>query len=288
MKRVETVSRIAPRERGGHKGRYGRVLVLAGSLRMTGAAHLASRAALRGGSGLVTLGVPDRIHAIVASGVTSVMTLPLPSTGTGAFAEEAAEPALAFLAGCDAFALGPGLDTHDATGRFVDAITRRAPCPGVLDADALNLLADLPAATTLEAATPRVLTPHPGEMARLLGTTIDDVESDRAAAVRRLMTERGVVAVLKGAGTLVADADRIFVNDTGNPGMATAGSGDVLTGLLVSFLGQGFDPFDAAVLATHVHGRAGDLAAARLGEASVTADDILDDLSHAVREHGEQ
>jgi NAD(P)H-hydrate epimerase len=284
MERIEGVPTIAPRERDGHKGRYGRVLVLAGSPRMTGAAHLAAGAALRGGSGLVTLGVPDRIHPIVAAGVTSVMTLPLPSTESGTFAESAAGPALGFLAGCDAFALGPGLDTHEATGRFVEEIVGRAPCPGVLDADALNLLAQSPEETTLGAAAPRVLTPHPGEMARLLGTTIAEVEGDREEAVLRLRRERGVVAVLKGPGTLVADERRIYVNGTGNPGMATAGSGDVLTGLVASFLGQGFDPFEAAVLAVHVHGRAGDLAAERLGEASVTADDILDEVPRAMRE----
>jgi NAD(P)H-hydrate epimerase len=254
---------------------------------MTGAVHLAGRAALRGGSGLVTLGVPETIHAIVAAGVTSAMTLPLPASRSGTFLARAAGPALQFLESCDAFALGPGLGMDQETTQFVQAVVREAPCPGVIDADGLNHVARLAPGVTRHAKGPRVLTPHPGEMARLLDVPIATILADREGAVKKLRSHRGVVAVLKGPGTLVADADRLHVNPTGNPGMATAGSGDVLTGLIASFLGQGIPPFEAAVLGVWVHGRAGDLAAERLGEASVTADDILDELPAAIRERGD-
>jgi hydroxyethylthiazole kinase-like uncharacterized protein yjeF len=255
---------------------------------MTGAARRSPAARPSAAApGLVIVGVPEAIHAIVAAGATSTMTLPLPSTASGTFAVAATAPALEFLAGCDAFALGPGLDLDEETRVFVEEVVRLAPCPGVIDADGLNHLASLPMSATLDAPASRVLTPHPGEMARLLGTTIAEVAADREAAVTRLRAERGGVAVLKGPGTLVTDGARLHENGTGNPGMATAGSGDVLTGLVASFLGQGLDPFDATVLAVHVHGRAGDLGAEVLGEASLTADDLLEHLAAAVREREE-
>jgi len=286
MEHVKEPIRLPARDRDGHKGHYGKVLVLAGSPRMTGAAHLASRAALRGGAGLVTLGVPERIHPVIAAGVTSVMTLPLPATGTGTFAEAALELALEFLGGCDAFALGPGLDRHPETDRFVTRIVETAPCPGAIDADALNALAAAPYDPGFRVAGVRVITPHPGEAARLLGSTTAEIAADREGAVEKLARARRAVAVLKGRGTLVTDGKRLYENDTGNPGMATAGSGDVLTGLLAALLGQGLGAFDAAALAVRVHGRAGDLAAGRLGEISVTADDILAALPEALREAG--
>jgi NAD(P)H-hydrate epimerase len=215
------------------------------------------------------------------------MTLPLPATRNGTFREEAAEPALRFLDGCDAFALGPGLATDPETAPFVEHVAHEASCPGVVDADGLNHLARLRRSVTLRAHGPRVMTPHPGEAARLLRSSIRDVTSDRKAALERLRKERGAVIVLKGRGTLVGDAERIYENGTGNPGMATGGTGDVLTGLVAALLAQGFDPFDAAVLAVWAHGRAGDLAAEALGEASVIADDVLDRLPAALRERTE-
>jgi len=252
---------------------------------MTGAVHLAGRAALRAGAGLVTLAVPAAIHAIVAAGVTSAMTRPFPSTPTtGGFSAEGLAEALDAIDDADAFAIGPGLGMDPATRWFVAGVASRGRAPGVIDADALSHLAVRGPKTTLEAPAARVITPHPGEAGRLLGLDAAAVQSDRETAVTRLREEWGVVALLKGAGTLIAGPDGGTRNETGNPGMATAGSGDVLTGLLAGFLSQGIDPFDAAVLAAWVHGRAGDLAAARTGETALVADDILDALPAAIRE----
>lgn len=277
---------IPKRARDAHKGVFGRVLILAGSPRMTGAALLCGGGALKAGAGLVTLGIPARIHPWIATRVTCEMTLPLADTAGGAFSWKAAEAALEFLAGADAFALGPGLGTDADTRDFVRDVTRRAPCPGVVDADGLNTLTGQLEALR-QAPAPRILTPHPGECARLLGTTIEEVQADRPGAARRLARETGAVVALKGRGTVVDDGARVFVNDTGNPGMASGGTGDVLTGVAAGLLAGGMAPFDAAALAVRIHGRAGDLAARRVGEVSLTAADLLQSLADAVREASE-
>ncbi len=279
----DELPRIPRRRPDAHKGDFGRVLVLAGSPRMTGAAMLCAEAALRTGSGLVTLGMPARIHPWLASRVTCEMTLPLPDTEAGTFSAEALGPALAFLSGCDAFALGPGIGVDPGTQAFVRGIMKEAACPGVVDADGLNNLAGETGALASSAG-PRVLTPHPGEFSRLTGRPIGEIQAGREAAATSFSGRSGCVVALKGAGTVVAGSGKVYINRTGNPGMASGGTGDVLTGVVASLLGQGFPPFEATVLGVHAHGRAGDLARDRLGEASCTARDVLDALPEALKE----
>ena len=272
MKRVVDVPRIARLKRDAHKGDRGRVLIVAGSLSMSGAARLAGWGALRGGAGLVTIAVPDAVQPIVAADLPCAMTLPLPSRkgvlmASGAAAARAVE--------ADAIAIGPGITT--AAAPFLRRFLKGLDTPVVIDADALNILAEQPG--MLSTDTPSVLTPHPGEAARLLG---HPVNGERVAGAEELAERFHTVAVLKGTGTVVCDGDRYYVNKSGNPGMATGGTGDVLAGLLAARLASGADPFPAAVQAVYVHGVAGDLAAVSVGENSMIATDLVANLGPAV------
>lgn len=266
---------IPRRDDTAHKGDAGRVFVVAGHRGMVGAAALAARGALRGGAGLVTVGVPDGIEPIVATKLDDAMTLPLGAPGATAFGREAVAAAASFARGVDAVAIGPGLGRAAKTREFVADVIGRITCPLVLDADALFDLDAHPCPA------PRVLTPHPGEMARLLDRSIGDVGRDRRATADEAAARFGAVVVLKGARTIVSDGTRAFENDTGGPALATGGTGDVLTGVIVALLGQGLAPFDAAVLGVHVHGLAGDLAAAERGVLATTASDVVDHLGAA-------
>jgi NAD(P)H-hydrate epimerase len=256
-RRVREVPRLPPRRPDSHKGTFGTVGIVAGSDGMLGAAILAARGALRGGAGLVRAYLPAALRA--------PFTVAVPAATTAFRSVDA-------TAGVDALVVGPGLGATAGTRRLLRGILARAGCPVVLDADALNVLAPLRAPLRVRGGC--VVTPHPGEAARLLGTTVAAVQADRAAAARLLATRTGQVAVLKGAATLVTDGVRGFVNDTGNPGLATGGSGDVLAGLLGALLAQGLAPFDAACLAVHAHGAAGDLVAQRLSQPGLTAEDL--------------
>jgi NAD(P)H-hydrate epimerase len=211
------------------------------------------------------------------------MTLPLAQTREGTLSYKAVDFVLNFLSNMDGFALGPGITTHRDTQDFVRFISRRAPVAGVLDADGLNnLSADL--TEVREAPAPRILTPHPGELARLESKTVAEVQADREEAVTALARRAKAVVVLKGWKTLVSDGEKLKETLTGNPGMASGGAGDVLTGVITALLASGMDPFDAAALGAHVHGRAGDLASEKVGEISLTALDILDGLGPAFSE----
>jgi NAD(P)H-hydrate epimerase len=243
---------------------------------MSGAARLAGWGALRGGAGLVVVACPDAAQPLVAGDLACAITIPLPSR-RGVLSARGAHEAREAAAAADVVAVGPGLTTG-ALG-FLRAFLPGIRKPLLLDADALNCLADDPSLLA-EVEGPRILTPHPGEAARLLGKPVQD----RARAAEELAEKFGAVAVLKGAGTIVCDGERIYVNATGNPGMATGGSGDVLTGLLAARLASGTDPFVAAIQSVHVHGRAGDLAAASTGESSVIATDIVASLPTALEE----
>ncbi len=256
--RVTEVPLLPPRARDGHKGTYGTVLVVAGSDGMLGAAILAARGALRGGAGLVRACLPRSLMGLFTVAVPSATTL----ARDGAVRD--------WLGDASCIVAGPGLGATDETGLLLRELLAHATCPLVLDADALNALAPLAGGLRGRA----VLTPHPGEASRLLGTSPRAVNADREAAALALAARSGQVAVLKGAGTVVASAERIFVNRTGNPGMATGGSGDVLAGLIGAMLAQGLAPFEAACLAVHAHGLAGDLVAQRLSEAGLTAEDL--------------
>jgi NAD(P)H-hydrate epimerase len=272
---------LPKREADAHKGDFGHTLILAGSPRMTGAALLATRGALRAGSGLVTLGVPVAVHHLVAPSLLSAMSLPLPATPQGTFSRAAMDPAMDFSSGVTAVALGPGISTEADTVDFALGFALRARVPLVLDADGLNGLAKTPKSFRAAPAA-RVLTPHPGEAARLLNRSPAQVQADRTAAAGDLVKKFSATIVLKGHRTVVSDGERFYVNRTGNPGMATGGSGDVLTGIIAAFLARGLTPFDASVLGVHVHGLAGDLASKALGEESTTAGDLVDHLPSAL------
>jgi len=281
MKRVCDIPKPPSRPRDAHKGTAGLVLVVAGSRGMAGAAVLVGNAALRAGAGLVRIATADAALDTVAALAPCCTTAPLPDDGA-CLRAEAAERILELADGQGAVALGPGLGRTPAVGSVVRAVLEGLEIPIVLDADGLNVIADDPKAALGAAKAPVILTPHPGEAARLLGTTVKAIQADREAAAERL-ARLGAVAVLKGAGTVVCDGERLYVNETGNPGMATAGAGDVLTGMMAAFLAAGMPMFEAAILAVWAHGRAGDLAAERLGLLGLTAMDLLGCVPEALR-----
>jgi ADP-dependent NAD(P)H-hydrate dehydratase len=274
------VPTLPPRAPDSHKGDFGRVLLVAGSRGMSGAAVLCGTAALRGGAGLVRVAVAADILPIVAGGNPCYMTAPLPCDDQGRLAAGADAEVLRLAA--DVVAAGPGLGQSPAVAAVVRALLGRFAGPLVLDADALNVLAGQTEALRGRAVPP-VLTPHPGEFARLLGRKVSADPDERRDLATRFAADHGVILVLKGHGTVVTDGRRVYVNTTGNPGMATGGSGDVLTGLIAALLGQRLDPFAAAQLGVHVHGRAGDLARDELGEVSLIATDLIAYLPRALR-----
>jgi len=279
---VSEIPTIRPRRPDSHKGDYGRALIIAGSEGMTGAAGLAATAAMRAGAGLVTLAVPRSVYPIVAGPLSCFITKPLPETTEGTISPEAISVLRPVLQSFDVIGLGPGISRNPNTRHFVLSLMPALERPVVIDADGLNLLAEEVAAIKVLRAE-AVITPHPGEAARLLGKTAAAVQSDRLASAFRLKELTGATVVLKGYGTVVADAERYYVNPTGNPGMASGGSGDVLLGVLVALIGQGYKPFQAAQLGVYVHGLAGDIARDAVGEISLTAADILDALPAAFK-----
>ncbi len=265
---------------GDHKGARGRVAVVAGSAMYSGAAVLAVSGALRMGAGYVYAVVPEPMADVVRTTLPSAIVRAVPAALDGSMAR--VDAVLTAVADADAIVVGPGLTTSPSVGEIVRALVRDATAPLVLDADALNVLGgDL---ASLDAArVPLVITPHPGEAARLLGCDIGEVVADRPGAAARLAGESRV-SLLKGARTLVAGADRMAVVLAGNAGLARAGSGDVLTGMIGTLLAQRVAPFDAAVVAAHLHGRAAEFGTARLTETCFTSVDIVGFLPGAVRE----
>lgn len=283
---VPSPPRLPPREPDGHKGTYGRVLVLAGGRGMSGAAVLAGSAALRGGAGLVTVACPADVQTVVACGNPCYMTAAVHQHADGTYSGASADEVLRRAEAADVLAIGPGLGNRPDVGELVRTVLLATPdTPTVLDADGLNVLPPIPEGLAARTA-PLVLTPHPGEFARLLGVTVAEVQADRQRLAAEFARQWNAVVLLKGHQTVVTDGRRVYVNRTGNPGMATGGCGDVLTGLIAALIGQGLDGFGAAALGAHVHGRAGDLAAASYGQVSLTAADLLDYLPAAFREQG--
>lgn len=269
-----SVPTIPVRDVDSHKGTYGRVLVIAGSRGMSGAAILTGSAALRSGAGLVTVACPEAVQDIVAKGNACYTTFGITEL-----------PLLVELAAkCDVIAIGPGLGLAPETATMVRTILDAFPAkPIVLDADGLMNLLPLPESIRTRAM-PIVMTPHPGEFTRLTGRTANEISANRVALAVEFASQHRVVLLLKGYRTIVTDGTQVYTNETGNPGMATGGTGDVLTGVIAAFIGQGFSPFDAAALGAHVHGRAGDLAAEVFGMVSLIASDLLDHLPKAIRE----
>ena len=277
-----SAARLMPlRPRDAHKGTMGHLLAVAGSPGKSGAAVLLARAALRSGVGLVTVATSRSVQPIVASAQPELMTFPLTESRSGALGRAAASQALDLLASRDALALGPGLGTEGGTRAAVLALIAGRAVPAVLDADGLNAFdpESRPRSALRAGIHPLVLTPHPGEAARLLGTSAADVQSARGDSALRLARETAAIVVLKGRTTIVAHPDgRASWNASGNPGMATAGSGDALTGVIGALLARGLSGFDAARLGTYVHGAAGDFVAARSGEDGLIAGDLIDAL----------
>jgi len=257
--------------------------MLSGSLGKTGAAAMAGKAALKMGAGLVTVGIPKSCLPIVARSMMELMTEPLPETEKGTLSVEALPEILRLLKDKDALMLGPGISTHESTKELVLSLLPRIKVPAVLDADALNILASKPdILKTL--SKPAVVTPHPGEFARLVKLSTKDVLAKRLELVPRFAGKYGVYVVLKGYRTLVATPEgKTFINPTGNPGMATAGSGDVLSGMIASMIIQEENILDAILAAVYVHGLSGDIGAARLGERPLTAGNIITYLPAAMK-----
>lgn len=262
------------RRRDTHKGDYGKVLLLCGSEGLTGAARLAAKAALRTGSGLVYLGVPEKIYPVVASGAGSEIVFPLPCDEAGRLCMAALAQIEARLAQMDAVLLGPGLGRSEELDALVRAILARCRMPLVLDADGINALAGH-IDVLRGCACPIVVTPHAGEFRRM-GGSLDP--EDRVCAAMEMARRTNAVVLLKGPGTVVTDGLNVYVNRTGNPGMATGGSGDLLAGMIVSLLGQHIMPLEAAAAGAYLHGAAGDLAARALGEYALTPEDLLQTL----------
>ena len=275
---AEAGALLPRRARDTHKGDVGRVLAIAGSVGYTGAAALCSLAALRMGAGLVTLAVPASLNDIMEVKVTEVITRPMPETPARSLAASAEEPLLELAAGSDVIMIGPGLSLNAATTALARRLVAKIKKPMVIDADGLTALAE--EMSVLEGPhAPVILTPHPGEMARLMKLEVGQVQRQRAELCRQLASRSSGVVVLKGAGTVIADASgKLRINRTGNPGMASGGTGDVLTGMIGGLLAQGLAPFDAAGAAVYLHGLAGDLAAAEKGELGLIASDLLEKI----------
>lgn len=282
----EHIKNIPVRREESHKGDYGKVFVIAGSCGMTGAAFLCSQGALKAGSGLVTCGVPASLNAIMEVKLTEVMTLPLPETHGQSLSLTAKKKIADFTEKSDVVAIGPGLGRDKQTQNLVRELIAVIKKPVVLDADGINAFEG-----RLKSLAKRkhrtVITPHPGEMARLTGKKIEDIQADRTAAAKEIAARLGAVVCLKGNKTVVADAEgRTYTNSTGNSGMASGGTGDVLTGMIASFIGQGVDDFGAAVSGVYLHGIAGDIAAAKRGPFGMTASDMLEYMHEAFDKAG--
>jgi NAD(P)H-hydrate epimerase len=276
------VSRLLPRRPpGAHKGDFGRVMAITGSPGMTGAGKLTAAAALRAGAGLVYLAVPSALANIYEAGISEAITLPVGAEGDRRLTADSAKELIEIAERMSVVSIGPGLSTNPDTLKSIKRVISGAQKPLVIDADALTAVStDISVLSRIRGGA--VLTPHVGEMARLLGTEPEKVSADRLGAARGFAIKWGVTLVLKGFRTVVATPDgRAFINPTGNAGMATAGSGDVLTGIVAAFIGCGMALGDAALAAAYVHGLAGDCAAAELGEMSLTSGDLISHLPKA-------
>ena len=270
-----------------HKGDYGHILILAGSAGFSGAAVLCANAAMRCGAGLVSLGVPEGVYSIIArKAYPEVMVRPLAETKERTLSLKAYPAIMALAQKADLLAMGPGLSQNSQTQKLILKIIRGIQKPMALDADALNALCgylDLLRITNHESRT-TILTPHPGEFSRLIGRPLAYVQKNREMLAKRFASDYNVILILKGHRTIVASPKgKAYVNETGNPGMATAGSGDVLTGMAAALLGQGLSGFEAARLGVYLHGVAGDLAAKEKTQAGMLASDIIEKIPEAIK-----
>lgn len=277
MNHQSVLSLLPDRDLWGHKGSFGKILLLCGSRGFTGAAYLSAMGALRTGAGLTFLGVPESIYAIEAVKLNEPVVFPLPDED-GKLSEEAISEILGRLHNMDAVLIGPGLGQSVGTFEVVKAVLENAQCPVVLDADGINVISrhkDI----LRGRKHPTILTPHDGEFARLGGT----IGEDRMEAAKLLAQELGCIVLLKGHRTCITDGVMGYRNETGNPGMAVGGSGDVLSGIIVSLLGQGIAPLEAAAAGAWLHGAAGDLCAAELGQYGMLPTDMLQKLPRLLK-----
>lgn len=289
VERNDGLSLLPERPEYSHKGTYGHVLLIAGSKGKTGAALMAARACLRTGAGLVTIGIPDSLVKAFQSRVTEEMILPLPDRGDGTLSRKALDVILEFTTKrANTLAVGPGLSTDREISELVSLMVTSSKVPVVVDADGINSLAGRPGLLKKSHA-PVILTPHPGEMARLLRKSTDDIEKDRIGVAISFARRTKTHLLLKGVPTVIAPPDgEAFINSTGNPGMATAGTGDVLTGMISAFLAQGLSPLNASILGVYMHGLIGDIVAEKKGKHSLIASDIINTIPSAFRTLREQ
>ena len=277
-------NQIPRRSATAHKGHTGHLVILAGSPGKTGAAALTTAAAMRAGAGLVTLGIPESLNPVLEAMVTEAMTVGMPETPDGALDESAYDLVISLLKDKRCLAIGPGLGSHASTGRLLGRLIEENPVPMVIDADGLNLIAAQPSMLS-RCQAPMVLTPHPGEMARLCGRSAADIQNDRIGHARAFAERHQVHLVLKGAATVVARPDgAVFINATGNPGMAAGGMGDVLTGLIAGLITQGMEAGAAAQTGVYLHGLAADRMAQTKAPVGYLATEVIDAIPEAMDE----
>jgi len=282
---VEIFRKIYPREFDTHKGNYGKILVLAGSSGMTGAACLSSLAVLKSGAGLVYLGIPKSLSSVVESKLTEVITVPLPETKQETVAAEAFKKIKDVSDRCDFLLIGPGLSMNSSTQKLVRKLVLSVKQPILLDADGLNAFENNVELLKKRNTESLILTPHLGELSRLLNISVQKIKDNRENFAKDFTREFSLTLVLKGYQTIVVSGGGgIYINDTGNPGMATAGSGDVLSGVIAGLRVQGLNDFEAASLGVYIHGRAGDIAANTKSEISLIAGEILESLPVVFKE----
>ena len=266
-----------------HKGDYGYVLVVAGSTGMTGAAYLASEGAVLMGSGLITCAIPKSLNNIMEVKLTEVMTLPIMDKGKGYFSSGGFFKIKEFSKNVDVVAIGPGISRENEVKKLIKKLIKNLDIPIVLDADGINCIKD-DISILEKSKRDLVITPHPGEMSRLISKEVEYIQKNRKKVATQFAKKYGITVVLKGKNTIVASRDgRIYVNRTGNPGMASGGVGDILTGMIASLIGQGFNAFDASECATYIHGLAADIAIKEKGAVSLRAKDILDNIPKAIK-----
>lgn len=283
---TELINKFWPSRKGPeHKGDFGRVLVVAGSRGMSGAAVLAAEAAARIGAGLVTLGVPSVIHDVAENKLTEVMTFPLAETTKGNISHTALKDILDRCHNSDVIAIGPGLGTGPETATLVKDIIMNISIPCVLDADGLNAMSGK-AGLFKSVKADLILTPHPGEMSRLTGYSVKEIQQDRMGITAQKAKEWGCSILLKGAKTIICGPEgSVYINGTGNPGMASGGSGDVLTGIIAGLIAQGLTPIKAAAAGAFIHGRAGDVTAQEMGMSGMLAGDLLQRIPYVTKEY---
>lgn len=286
LRSVSSLPRLPVRPKDGHKGTFGKVLIVAGSVGMSGAAILAGHGALRSGAGLVHVACPQPIQNVVAAGNPCYLTTPLPSEADGTLAANAFEVLLPLLVTAKSVAFGPGLGKTEAVTEVLAQVLNEFPGQIIIDADGLAAYKTLHGQGRIaERKLPVIVTPHPGEMSQLLNVPTQEIQSDRKSQAVKFATEHKLVVVLKGSGTIVTDGQRVFTNTTGNTGMAKGGSGDVLTGIIAALSAQNLPALEAAQVGVYVHGLAGDMAAAALSEMGMLPTDIIEALPAAFRKY---